>query len=247
MKHDLRVCEDVNDVSRRAADAIVTAINDAVVQHGRCSIAVAGGNTPRPVYRLLATQFKEQVPWAVVHVFFGDERFVPPGDPRRNETMVREALLDHVPCPPSHVHAVPAASTAGEAAAQYQAALHKHFRTEWPRFDVVLLGLGEDAHTASLFPHSPALREQQHWATEATVPAEPPVRVTLTLPVFNHAALVYFVVTGANKAPALRLALEGTDPESYPAAGVRPVRPVVWWVDRNAARAMETRDDHDRV
>jgi len=247
MKHDLRVCEDANDVSRRAADAIVTAIDDAVVRQGRCSIAVAGGNTPRPVYRLLATQFKEQIPWAVVHVFFGDERFVPAGDPQRNETMVREALIDHVRCPPSHVHAVPAASTAADAAAQYEAALRRHFRTDWPRFDVVLLGLGEDAHTASLFPHSPALREQRRWAVEAIAPAEPRVRVTLTLPVFNHAALVYFVATGASKAPALRLALEETDFDSYPAAGVRPARPVVWWVDRNAARAMETRDGHDRV
>jgi len=239
MKHDLRVCEDVNDVSRRAADAIVTAIDDAIVQHGRCSIALAGGNTPRPVYRLLATQFKEQIPWGVVHVFFGDERFVPPGDPHRNETMVRQALLDHVPCPPSNVHPVPAAGTAAEAASEYEAALQRHFATEWPRFDLVLLGLGDDAHTASLFPHSPALAEQKRWAIEATAPAEPRVRVTLTLPVFNHAALVHFVVTGASKAPALRLALEGSDPESSPASGVRPARPAVWWVDRDAARALE--------
>lgn len=239
MKHDLRVCEDVNDLSRRAADAIVTAIDDAVVRHGRCSLALAGGNTPRSVYRLLATQFNEQIPWTVVHVFFGDERFVPAGDPRRNETMVREALIDHVPCPAANVHPVPAAATAADAAAQYDAALRRHFGTEWPGFDLVLLGLGEDAHTASLFPHSPALREETRWVVEATAPVEPLVRVTLTLPVFNHAALVHFVVTGANKAPALRLALEGTDAERCPAAGVRPARPVIWWVDRSAARALE--------
>lgn len=240
MKHDLRVCEDVNELSRRAADAVVTAVNDAVIRHGRCSIALAGGNTPRPIYRLLASQFKEQIPWSVVHVFFGDERFVPPGDAQRNETMVRQALLDHVPCPPSNVHALPAALTAHQAAERYEAVLRHHFATEWPRFDVVLLGLGSDAHTASLFPGSPALREHQRWVVDVIAPAEPPVRVTLTLPVFNHAALTYFAVTGSDKASALRLALDGTDPESYPAAGIRPAGPVVWWVDRDAARATES-------
>ena len=240
MTHDLRVCDDVDDLSRRAAEAVRAAIDDAVSRHGRCSIALAGGTTPRPIYRLLASQFKEQIPWTDIHVFWGDERFVPVGDPQRNETMVREALLDHVPCPPSHVHAVPAASTAGEAAAQYEAALRQHFGNGWPRFDLVLLGLGEDAHTASLFPRSAALREKKRWVVEVTVPAEPPVRVTLTLPVFNHAALIYFVVTGSNKAPALRLALDAADPESYPAAGIRPAGGAIWWVDRDAVRGLES-------
>jgi 6-phosphogluconolactonase len=240
MTHDLRVCDDVDDLSRRAAEAVTAAIDDAVSRHGRCSIALAGGNTPRPIYRLLASQFKEQIPWSDVHVFWGDERFVPSGDPRRNETMVREALLDHVRCPPSNVHAVPAASTAGEAAAQYEAVLRQHFGNGWPRFDLVLLGLGEDAHTASLFPRSAALREKKRWVVEVTVPAEPPVRVTLTLPVFNHAALTYFVVTGSNKAPALHMALDGADPESYPAAGIRPAGGAIWWVDRDAVRALES-------
>src|SRR4249920_1282663 len=133
MTHDLRVCDDVDDLSRRAAEAVTAAIDDAVSRHRRCSIALAGGNTPRPIYRLLASQFKEQIPWSDVHVFWGDERFVPSGDPRRNETMVREALLDHVPCPLSNIHAVPAASTSGEAAAQYEAVLRKHFASAWPR------------------------------------------------------------------------------------------------------------------
>jgi 6-phosphogluconolactonase len=240
MTHDLRVCDDVNDLSRRAAEAVAAAIEDAVSQRGRCSIALAGGNTPRPIYRLLASRFKEQIPWTDVHVFWGDERFVPAGDPQRNETMVREALLDQVPCPPSNIHAVPAASTAGEAATQYEAVLRKHFASAWPRFDLVLLGLGEDAHTASLFPSSPALRENKRWVVEVTAPAEPSVRVTLTLPVFNHAALTYFLVTGSNKAPALRQALDGADPERYPAAGIRPAGGAIWWVDRDAAPALES-------
>lgn len=240
MAHDLRVCEDVGDLTRRAAEAIAQEIAGAVRGHGRCSIALAGGSTPRPIYRLLASRFKDQVPWKGVHIFWGDERFVPAGHPERNETMVREALLDHVPCPSSNIHAVPAASTPAEAAERYEAVLRTHFQAPWPRFDLVLLGLGADAHTASLFPGSPALREHTRWVVAAAVPADPPVRVTLTLPVFNHAALAYFVVAGSNKASALRSALDGTDPERFPAAGVRPDGPAVWWVDRDAAQAVES-------
>jgi 6-phosphogluconolactonase len=135
---------------------------------------------------------------------------------------------------------VPAASTPAEAAERYEAVLRTHFQTPWPRFDLVILGLGRDAHTASLFPGSPALREDTRWVIAAIAPAEPPVRVTLTLPVFNHAALAYFVVAGSNKASALRSALDGTDSARFPAAGIHPEAPAVWWVDRDAAGAIES-------
>lgn len=239
MKHDLRVCTDVNDLSRRTADAVATAISNAISQRGRCSIAVSGGSTPRPMYRLLAAEFTNRIPWTGVHVFWGDERFVPAGDPQRNETMVRKALLDHVPCPSSNIHAVPAAATADEAAAQYDAVLRKHFGAE-PRFDLVLLGLGTDGHTASLFPHSAALREHERWVVAVTGPAEPPLRVTLTLPAFNHAALTFFMVAGTDKASALQHVFDGADPESYPAAGIRPPGGAVWWVDKAAAQAVQS-------
>lgn len=240
MEAGLRVCDSVDDLARRAAGELADTINDAVRSNGQCAVALAGGATPRPLYRLLASDFRQQIPWTSVHVFWGDERFVAAGDPRRNEAMIRDALIDRVPCPASNVHPVPAhATSADEAARQYEADLRHHFAADWPRFDLVLLGLGADGHTASLFPGSPALNERTRWAVAATVPADPPERVTLTFPVFNAAASVHVLVTGSNKADALRRVFGGADPRLCPAAGVHPAGGVVWWMDRGAAQALE--------
>ena len=128
-----------------------------------------------------------------MHVFWGDERFVPSGDRRRNEAMAKETLLDHVPCPPANIHPISSdAASSAAAADKYEATLRRRFSSEWPQFDLVLLGLGADGHTASLFPGSSALDETTRWAVDATAPANPPSRVTLTLPVFNGAALTFF-------------------------------------------------------
>jgi 6-phosphogluconolactonase len=234
---DLRVCEDADDLAQQAAGAVAAAIAGAVQANGRCTVALAGGNTPRALYATLAARFNESLPWKHVHVFWGDERFVPSGDRRRNEAMARETLLDHVPCPPANIHPVSTGAARSEvAAADYEATLRRWFSSEWPRFDLVLLGLGADGHTASLFPGSSALDETTRWAVAATAPADPPSRVTLTLPVFNSAALTFFLVGGAEKAHALRRVLAGADARILPAAGIRPSRgAVVWWVDRAAA------------
>lgn len=239
MTHDLRICDDIGDLGRRAAEAAAAIVTEAVRDKGRCSIALAGGNTPRPMYRALADTFGERIQWTQVHVFWGDERFLPAGDERRNESIVREAILDRVSCPPANVHAVSGlAASADEAAGEYERVLRQHFPTEWPRFDLVLLGLGADGHTASLFPRSSALGERQRWALAATVPADPPLRITLTLPVFNRAAVTFFLVSGSAKAHALHQVLSGADPAIYPAAGIHPAGSVVWWVDRDLAQAL---------
>jgi 6-phosphogluconolactonase len=238
MKPDLRVFVDANELSLRAAEAAVRLINDSVRLHGRFSVALAGGSTPRSLYHLLASQFRDQIPWTKVHVFWGDERYVPPGDPQSNYRMAREALLDHVPCPAGNVHPMPThLSDPDVAARDYENTLRGYFSKEWPHFDLVLLGLGEEGHTASLFPRSAALEEKQRWVIAVEAPAEPPLRLTLTLPVFTHAANVHFLVGGSNKARALHQVLTGSpDPKNYPAAGVRPVQgTVIWWVDRQAA------------
>jgi 6-phosphogluconolactonase len=234
---DVRVCEDADDLAQRAAGAVAAAITGAVQANGQCTVALAGGDTPRALYATLAARFNESLPWKHVHVFWGDERFVPSGDRRRNQAMARETLLDHVPCPPANIHPVSTdALSSDAAAAEYEATLRRWFSSEWPLFDLVLLGLGADGHTASLFPGSSALDETTRWAVAATAPADPPSRVTLTLPVFNNAALTLFLVAGAEKAPALRRVLAGADASILPAAGVRPSRgAVVWWVDRAAA------------
>ena len=173
-----------------------------------------------------------------MHVFWGDERYVPLGDPHSNYRMARETLLDAVPCPPGNVHPMPTELSGPDTAARdYEETLRNYFSRDWPRFDLVFLGIGEEGHTASLFPGSPALEETKRWVVAVKVQAEPPRRLTLTLPALSHAANVYFLVTGSNKAQALRNILNRSpDPKNYPASGVRLSQgTVIWWVDREAA------------
>lgn len=238
MKPDVRIFADVNKLSLRAAEGVVRTINESVQTNGRFSLALAGGNTPRTLYRLLSSQFRDQIPWEKVHVFWGDERYVPLGDPHSNYRTARETLLDAVPCPAGNVHPMPTElSDPDTAARDYEETLRNYFSRDWPRFDLVLLGIGEEGHTASLYPGSPALEETKRWVVAVNVPAEPPRRLTLTLPALSHAAIVYFRVTGSNKAQALHNILNWSpDPKNYPAAGVRLSQgTVIWWVDREAA------------
>ena len=186
------------------------------------------------LYGLLASEFRDQIPWAHVHVFWGDERYVAADDPDSNYRMAKETLLDHVPCPAGNVHPMPTHFTPADAAARdYENTLRNYFGTDWPHFDLSLLGLGEEGHTASLFPGSPALGELTRWVVAVETPADPPLRLTLTLPALTRAAYTYVLVTGAKKASALRHVLTGVpDPNSYPAAGVRLAEgSLIWWVD----------------
>lgn len=246
MTPDLRVCADVDELSRRAAEVAVGTIDDAVRTTGKCSLVLSGGSTPRTLYSLLASQFRTRIPWARVQVFWGDERYVPPEDSRSNYRMAKETLLDHVPCPAANIHPMPTHFPSADAAARdYELTLRNHFVEQWPRFDLVLLGIGDDGHTASLFPGSLALAERTRWVVAAQVPAEPPLRLTLTLPVLTRAAAVSVLVAGAAKAEALRHVLEGAgDWIKYPAAGIRlGTGSVIWWADRDAAALAHDRRD----
>jgi hypothetical protein len=161
--------------------------------------------------------------------------------------MAKETLLDHVPCPAANVHPMPTHLPDPDAAARaYEATLRSYFSGAPPAFDVVLLGLGPEGHTASLFPGSPALAEATRWVLAVTAPADPPVRLTLTFPLLNRAANAYFLVTGSNKARALHHILRGTaDPNTFPAAGVRlAAGQSIWWVDRDAAAQQVDPDLH---
>jgi 6-phosphogluconolactonase len=235
---DVRICAGESDLAFRVAEAAATIIKEAVENAGRCSLVLSGGNTPRTLYSRWASRFILEIPWAHVHVFLGDERFVPSDDPRSNFRMARESLIDHVPIPPANVHAVPTSLETPElAATAYEATLRQYFNDDHSRFDLVLLGLGGEGHTASLFPRSPALDERTRWVLPVTVPADPPSRVTLTLPALNAAIHTYFLVTGSEKAAALDHVLQpAADLHTYPAAGIRTADDgPVWWVDREAA------------
>jgi 6-phosphogluconolactonase len=237
----VRVLTDVDALSAQAAAAAVDIINGAVAAHGRCSLALSGGDTPRGLYRLLGSQFRAQVPWARVHIFWGDDRYVPADHPESNYRMARETLLDHVPCPASNIHAMPThLSPAAAAAAAYEKVLREYFDGgDGPAFDLNIMGVGEDGHTASVFPGSRAVDEQERWVLDAHTNATPEWRLTLTLSALSRSRNIFFLVAGATKASALRHALAAdSDPHVYPAAGIRPTTgTVVWWVDSASAQS----------
>jgi 6-phosphogluconolactonase len=237
---DVHVCEDAHDLATRVAPVLAGRISSAVQHQGRCAVALSGGNTPRAVYALLASTYREQIPWAQVHIFWGDERYVPLGDARSNYRMARDTLLERVPCPPSNVHPMPTdAPSPDDAACEYERTLRAFFQSGWPRFDVLLLGMGAEGHTASIFPYSPALTEPSRWVMPVTASVEPPRRLTLTLRALASAAHTDVLIAGGDKATALLHVLGDGDPDLYPAAALRSSSgPVEWWVDRLAARTL---------
>jgi 6-phosphogluconolactonase len=239
MKMDTRVFADIDGLSRAALDELLGILGKAVRERDRFLIALSGGHTPEKLYRLWADS-EGETEWAKVHLFWSDERYVPKDDPLSNYRMTREALISRVPIPPGNVHRVPGAedSITAEAAAQaYESELRKFFGPASPAFDLQLLGLGVEGHTASLFPGSPALEESQRWVRAVQAPAKPPERLTFTPVVLNQGRNTFFLVSGEDKRDIIR-ALR-TEPESapshYPAARIRPSGGVVWFLDSAAA------------
>lgn len=239
MAPDLRIFPNTETLNRAAAEACAQLANKVIKEKGRFTVALAGGNTPRAIYQLLTTNYREQIEWPLVHFFWGDERYVPSNDPDSNYRMARESLFDHVPILTENVHRMPTEFIQPETAAQdYEKTLRDFWPASLPRFDLIQLGLGPDGHILSLFPNSPLLLEENHLVAVVTEsPKPPPTRLTLTLPVINHAAQIHFFVTGAEKAEALRSTLQGPhDPQKFPAQAVQPVNgQVIWWVDEKAA------------
>jgi 6-phosphogluconolactonase len=240
MKLDTRVFPDIGALSQSALEEILRILADAVAKRERFSIALAGGHTPANLYALWAEKYKTQTPWDRVHLFWGDERFVPEDDLLSNYRMAQETLIAHVPIPKENVHPMltnfPSAEKAAEA---YEVELRKFYTDDAPPiFDVQLLGLGIEGHTASLFPGSPALHEERRWVEAVNVPAEPPQRLTLTPVVLNQGRNTFFLVAGENKREilaALRNEPEA-EPSEYPAGRIRPTGSGVWYLDQAAAR-----------
>jgi 6-phosphogluconolactonase len=238
---EVRVVADLDAISAQAASAAVDIINGAVAARGRCSLALSGGDTPRGLHRLLGSQHREHIPWERVHIFWGDERYVPADHPESNYRMARETLLFHVPCPPENIHAMPThLSAAAEAAATYDKVLKEFFGGgDGPAFDLNVLGIGEDAHTASVFPWSPAVDERARWVMNVQAKAAIATRLTLTLPALSRSVNIQVLVAGPRKASAVRDALAiDANPRRYPASGIRRGRGVVWWVDSAAAEGL---------
>src|ERR1700757_2626936 len=238
MFFESRIFPTTAEMSEAALDEIRRILNDAVSKRGRFSIALSGGHTPAKLYALWAEKHQAETPWDRVHLFFGDERFVPEDDLLSNYRMARKTLIDHVPIPKENVHPMLTNFPSPEKAAEaYEVELRKFFGEGLPAFDVQLLGLGIEGHTASLFPGSPALDEQGRWVLAVSAPAEPPRRLTLTPAVLNQGLNTFFMVAGADKREILTaLRSEPQNVQSkYPAGRIRPARGVVWYLDQAAA------------
>lgn len=240
---DLLALADPASLAREAATRFATIAQEAVTRNGRFTVALAGGSTPKRLYSLLAAEpYCAGLPWQKAHVFWTDERAVPPAHPDSNFGMAKATLLSHVPLPADHLHRMQAEREDLDAAAcEYADDIATTFAVqptgEPPAFDLILLGLGSDGHTASLFPYTHALRETKRWVAPNYIPTLRGSRLTLTAPILNQAATILFLVSGEEKAAALQAVVEGPpDPERLPAQLIRPVAGrLLWLVDQAAA------------
>ncbi|HEY2861159.1 MAG TPA: 6-phosphogluconolactonase [Terracidiphilus sp.] len=234
---------DAAALARRAAQYFTEMIAEAADARGQARIAISGGSTPKAAFQLLADQhqrFRGSMPWDQLDLYWVDERCVPPDDPESNYRMTREALLSHVPLPPAQVHRMEGELDPDAAAARYESELRNSFRLEGaesPRFDLVALGMGDDGHTASLFPYTQAIHEMSRLVTANHVPQKDAWRITLTWPVINHASSVFFLIAGADKAERVREVFMGSrDPERLPSQLIWPASGILTlFLDKAAA------------
>ena len=246
------VYDDSEALSRAVAKLFALEARRAVEARGRFLVLLSGGETPRRSYELLAQEpLRSSIPWQALQLFWGDERWVPRDDPLSNLGMARRAFLDQVPLCEEQIHPITYESTPRESALRYERTLRSFFGTSPPRFDLVLLGLGDNGHTASLFPGSAALDEWYRWVCEVYLAEQDLYRVTTTALLINQAALVAFVVAGKGKAAILRRVLEGPhDPKEIPAQLIEPAQGrLLWLADRDASRLLQDkllRFDHGK-
>ena len=237
---DIQQFENKEALAVAAAEAFVTLSREAIAARGRFTVALSGGSTPRIVYLTLASDFADQVDWPNVHVFWGDERAVPPNHVDSNYRMAMDTLLHHVDVPEKNIHRIKTENKPDEAAAAYIETLATAFDESPPRFDLMFLGMGDDGHTASLFPETTALNVTDQTVASNFVQKFETWRVTLTMPVINAAREIIFLICGEGKATTLNSVLnETSSAEQFPVKFVRPTDGRVrWFVDAPAASAL---------
>lgn len=244
----IREVADKEQVSRTGADEFVRVAREAIAARGKFIVALSGGSTPKRLYELLTeAPYAGAVDWSRVQFFWGDERSVPPDDPESNYRMAHEAMLAKLPLSPGQVHRMEAErQDRDQAARDYQVEIARYFGVSsdgpMPSFDLVLLGMGPDGHTASLFPHTAALDETTRWVVKNFVPKFNTDRMTFTRPVLNQAAHVVFLVAGADKAPVLAEVLEGPeDWKRLPSQSIQPQGELLWLIDKEAGAQLRSR------
>jgi len=234
---ELHEYKDAEALSVDAARWIANLITTTLKTKDRFTIALSGGSTPKRLHELLAqAPYKETLDWSSLHVFWGDERAVPFEDSRNNAKMAYDTLLDFVPVPASQIHVMRTDIAPEQSAAEYEKILHDYFDKTPYSFDLVLLGMGDDGHTLSLFPGMPIVHEEKAWAKAFWLQAQDMSRITLTKTIVNKSACVAFLTAGTAKAHALREVLKGSyDPDLYPSQEIKPAGELHWFVDVAAA------------
>ena len=237
---EVQAYDDADQVAHAAAELFVQTAAESSQARGRFRVALSGGSTPRQAYELLASgEFSTRIDWDRVDIFWGDERYVSAEDRDSNYRMTAEALLQHVPLPPHNIHRVRTeVSPPQDVASAYEEDIRRSFAnpSSVPQFDLIYLGLGDNGHTASLFPHSPALQEASRLVLAEFVSAVNAWRISMSAPLLNRGRTVAFLVTGQQKARVLREVLLGPrDPERLPAQLINPEGKLLWLVDKSAA------------
>ncbi|MDO6434376.1 6-phosphogluconolactonase [Flavitalea sp. BT771] len=235
---ELHKFRDAEALSEAVAKWIADVIAATLKRQPRFTIALSGGSTPERLHKILAAApYKEQIDWSKLHIFWGDERAVPFQDSRNNAKMAFETLLNHVPVPAAHIHVMRTDISPEQSATEYEKILHQYFGEKGPSFDLVLLGMGDDGHTLSLFPGTAVVHEEKVWVTSFFLKAQDMHRITLTRPIVNRAARIAFLTTGPKKAHALKEVLKGEyHPDLYPSQTIMPqAGELHWFVDDAAA------------
>ncbi len=228
-------------LSKELAEWMTTAIETVLQEKDKCTWVLTGGNSPKALYALLATEpYKSRIDWSKLHIFWGDERAVPYSDERNNARMSFQFFLDKVPVAKEQVHIMRTDIEPEAAAKEYEKILHNYFGSTGQSFDIVLSGMGDDGHTLSLFPGTAVIHEKDAWVKAFFLEAQEMYRITLTAPVVNRAGKVVFLAFGAGKAHALKEVLEGvSNPDVYPSQVIKPVSGELhWFVDEAAAATL---------
>ena len=239
---ELHIFKDADSLSAGAAKWIADYITATLQKQDRFTVVLSGGSTPKKLHSLLAASpYKEQIDWSRLHIFWGDERAVSFEDERNNARMAYDTLLNDVPVNPAHIHLMRTDMDPEASAAEYERLLHRYFDETGPTFDLVLLGMGDDGHTLSLFPGTPVIYEETKWVTAYYLKAQNMFRITLTAPLVNRAHRIAFLATGAGKAVALREVMEGDyRPDTYPSQVIKAEQGEVhWFVDDAAASLLQ--------
>ncbi|MBS1683430.1 MAG: 6-phosphogluconolactonase [Bacteroidetes bacterium] len=237
-KGSIKVFESDNALATGVADFIISDAQAAIAGHGQYSLVLSGGNTPESLFRMLAAPpYATALDWSRVHIFWGDERAVPLDDERNNAHVAISLWLRQISIPPGNIHRIPSDMPAQEAAREYEQTIKRYFAGGEIAFDLVLLGLGPDGHTASLFPHSPLLEEKDAIVTAGFIPAQNMERITMTITLINEAHKVLFLVAGKAKATILQHVIQDAPAhDTYPAKMINPRSGgLYWFIDRAAA------------